>query len=347
LAEEPWERGAAAPAAERCAAFASPEVRAELKDDSPRRQRSAQRGPADALADPHRDEHRERGQRALPRRNVGEIAAEQGRDAIDVAPTSPSPTGSPRSSCPTAPSGPIRRRRRSCSSSATTTTSCRWFRRRGATSTSCRRADAGRALAVRVREQDLLSLEEVVTVHRQRGRGLRLTDRGTLAVGQAADVCVFALDRVGAESPQLVRDLPATASVSSPIRSASATRSSTHRRQRRGTSTGALPGSCSDPRAAVGQLTRLRCGAQRSGVEHVGAAPGPALRRARRVGMPTSAATFRSISGSSRGNASSAFSPTSLRTLVEREPVVGVRDREARPRVRAVVGVDEGSSGCG
>jgi N-acyl-D-amino-acid deacylase len=60
-----------------------------------------------------------------------------------------------------------------------------------------------------VREQELLSLEEVV--HGFTGNVadvFGLSDRGTLAVGQAADVCVFALDSVGAESPQLVRDLP-------------------------------------------------------------------------------------------------------------------------------------------
>jgi N-acyl-D-aspartate/D-glutamate deacylase len=66
-----------------------------------------------------------------------------------------------------------------------------------------------RAIALRVRDQRLLSLEE--TVHGFTGAladAFGITDRGTLAVGQAADVCVFDLERIGAESPELVRDLP-------------------------------------------------------------------------------------------------------------------------------------------
>ena len=66
-----------------------------------------------------------------------------------------------------------------------------------------------RAFALRVRDQGLLSLEE--TVHGFTGAladAFGITDRGTLAVGQAADVVVFDLDTIGAESPELVRDLP-------------------------------------------------------------------------------------------------------------------------------------------
>lgn len=66
-----------------------------------------------------------------------------------------------------------------------------------------------RAIAVRVREQGLLSLEEVV--HGFTGRlaetfGLR--DRGVLSTGRAADVCVFDVATIGASMPQMVTDLP-------------------------------------------------------------------------------------------------------------------------------------------
>jgi N-acyl-D-aspartate/D-glutamate deacylase len=67
-----------------------------------------------------------------------------------------------------------------------------------------------RALALRVREQGLLSLEEVV--HGFTGRVAQvfgLQGRGVLAPGRAADVCVFDLERIGAEMPHMVDDLPA------------------------------------------------------------------------------------------------------------------------------------------
>jgi N-acyl-D-aspartate/D-glutamate deacylase len=67
----------------------------------------------------------------------------------------------------------------------------------------------GRALALRVREQGLLSLEEVV--HGFTGRlaqAFGLEGRGVLAPGLAADVCVFDLEQIGAEMPRMVDDLP-------------------------------------------------------------------------------------------------------------------------------------------
>jgi N-acyl-D-aspartate/D-glutamate deacylase len=67
-----------------------------------------------------------------------------------------------------------------------------------------------RALALRVREQGILSLEEVV--HGFTGRladTFGLTGRGVLAPGMAADVCVFDLEQIGAEMPHMVDDLPA------------------------------------------------------------------------------------------------------------------------------------------
>jgi N-acyl-D-aspartate/D-glutamate deacylase len=67
-----------------------------------------------------------------------------------------------------------------------------------------------RALALRVREEGLLSLEEVV--HGFTGRLAHifgLEGRGVLAAGQAADVCVFDLEEIGAEIPHMVDDLPA------------------------------------------------------------------------------------------------------------------------------------------
>jgi N-acyl-D-aspartate/D-glutamate deacylase len=67
-----------------------------------------------------------------------------------------------------------------------------------------------RALALRVKEQGLLTLEEVV--HGFTGRLAEifgLPDRGVLEVGKAADVCVFDIDTIGASMPQMVDDLPA------------------------------------------------------------------------------------------------------------------------------------------
>jgi N-acyl-D-aspartate/D-glutamate deacylase len=66
-----------------------------------------------------------------------------------------------------------------------------------------------RALALRVREQGLLTLEEVV--HGFTGRVAQvfgLEGRGVLAPGRAADVCVFDLEQIGAEMPHMVDDLP-------------------------------------------------------------------------------------------------------------------------------------------
>jgi N-acyl-D-aspartate/D-glutamate deacylase len=67
-----------------------------------------------------------------------------------------------------------------------------------------------RALALRVREQHLLTLEEVV--HGFTGRLAEifgLTNRGVLETGKAADVCVFDIDTIGASMPHMVDDLPA------------------------------------------------------------------------------------------------------------------------------------------
>ncbi len=67
-----------------------------------------------------------------------------------------------------------------------------------------------RALALRVREQGVLSLEEVV--HGFTGRLAEvfgLEGRGVLAPGMAADICVFDLDEIGAGTPYMVNDLPA------------------------------------------------------------------------------------------------------------------------------------------
>ena len=67
-----------------------------------------------------------------------------------------------------------------------------------------------RALALRVREQGVLSLEEVV--HGFTGRLAEvfgLEGRGVLAPGMAADICVFDLDEIGAGMPYMVNDLPA------------------------------------------------------------------------------------------------------------------------------------------
>ena len=67
-----------------------------------------------------------------------------------------------------------------------------------------------RALALRVREQGVLSLEEVV--HGFTGRLAEvfgLEGRGVLAPGMAADICVFDLEEIGAGMPYMVNDLPA------------------------------------------------------------------------------------------------------------------------------------------
>jgi N-acyl-D-aspartate/D-glutamate deacylase len=67
-----------------------------------------------------------------------------------------------------------------------------------------------RALALRVREQHLLTLEEVV--HGFTGRLAEifgLANRGVLDTGKAADVCVFDIDTIGASMPHMVDDLPA------------------------------------------------------------------------------------------------------------------------------------------
>lgn len=67
-----------------------------------------------------------------------------------------------------------------------------------------------RALALRVREQGVLSLEEVV--HGFTGRLAEvfgLEGRGVLAPGLAADICVFDIDTIGAGMPYMVNDLPA------------------------------------------------------------------------------------------------------------------------------------------
>jgi N-acyl-D-aspartate/D-glutamate deacylase len=67
-----------------------------------------------------------------------------------------------------------------------------------------------RALALRVREQHLLTLEEVV--HGFTGRLAEifgLPNRGLLETGKAADVCVFDIDTIGASMPYMVDDLPA------------------------------------------------------------------------------------------------------------------------------------------
>jgi N-acyl-D-aspartate/D-glutamate deacylase len=67
-----------------------------------------------------------------------------------------------------------------------------------------------RALALRVREQGLLSLEEVVRGFTGRlAETFGLAGRGVLVPGAAADVCVFDLDQIGAEMPHMVDDLPA------------------------------------------------------------------------------------------------------------------------------------------
>jgi N-acyl-D-aspartate/D-glutamate deacylase len=66
-----------------------------------------------------------------------------------------------------------------------------------------------RAIALRVREQGILSLEEVV--HGFTGRLAQvfgIQDRGVLASGMAADLCVFDLSSIGAGMPQMVTDLP-------------------------------------------------------------------------------------------------------------------------------------------
>jgi N-acyl-D-aspartate/D-glutamate deacylase len=66
-----------------------------------------------------------------------------------------------------------------------------------------------RALALRVREQHLLPLEEVV--HGFTGRladVFGLDGRGVLAPGMAADVCVFDIDQIGAGMPHMIDDLP-------------------------------------------------------------------------------------------------------------------------------------------
>jgi N-acyl-D-aspartate/D-glutamate deacylase len=67
-----------------------------------------------------------------------------------------------------------------------------------------------RALALRVREQGVLSLEEVV--HGFTGRLAEvfgLEGRGVLAPGLAADICVFDIETIGASMPYMVNDLPA------------------------------------------------------------------------------------------------------------------------------------------
>ncbi len=67
-----------------------------------------------------------------------------------------------------------------------------------------------RALALRVREQGVLSLEEVV--HGFTGRLAEvfgLERRGVLAPGMAADICVFDINEIGAGMPYMVNDLPA------------------------------------------------------------------------------------------------------------------------------------------
>jgi N-acyl-D-aspartate/D-glutamate deacylase len=66
-----------------------------------------------------------------------------------------------------------------------------------------------RAIALRVREQGLLSLEEVV--HGFTGRLAEvfgIPDRGVLAAGKAADLCVFDPSSIAAGMPQMVTDLP-------------------------------------------------------------------------------------------------------------------------------------------
>jgi N-acyl-D-aspartate/D-glutamate deacylase len=66
-----------------------------------------------------------------------------------------------------------------------------------------------RAIALRVREQGLLSLEEVI--HGFTGRLAEvfgLESRGRLAPGKAADVCIFDIEQIGAEMPHMIDDLP-------------------------------------------------------------------------------------------------------------------------------------------
>ena len=66
-----------------------------------------------------------------------------------------------------------------------------------------------RAIALRVREQGLLSLEEVV--HGFTGRLAEvfgIQNRGVLDPGMAADLCVFDPATIGAGMPQMVTDLP-------------------------------------------------------------------------------------------------------------------------------------------
>ncbi|HEX4862654.1 MAG TPA: amidohydrolase family protein, partial [Acidimicrobiales bacterium] len=66
-----------------------------------------------------------------------------------------------------------------------------------------------RAIALRVREQGLLSLEEVV--HGFTGRVAQvfgIQNRGVLDSGMAADLCVFDLESIGAGMPEMVTDLP-------------------------------------------------------------------------------------------------------------------------------------------
>jgi N-acyl-D-aspartate/D-glutamate deacylase len=67
-----------------------------------------------------------------------------------------------------------------------------------------------RALALRVREQGVLTLEEVV--HGFTGRLAEvfgLDGRGVLAPSMAADICVFDINEIGAGMPYMVNDLPA------------------------------------------------------------------------------------------------------------------------------------------
>jgi N-acyl-D-aspartate/D-glutamate deacylase len=73
----------------------------------------------------------------------------------------------------------------------------------------CNEPIPSRALALRVREQSLLSLEEVVCGFTGRPAGaFGIRDRGVLAIGMAADVCVFDIDKIGAGLPHMVSDLP-------------------------------------------------------------------------------------------------------------------------------------------
>ena len=105
-----------------------------------------------------------------------------------------------------------------------------------------------RALALRVREQGVLTLEEVV--HGFTGRLAEvfgLDRRGVLAPGLAADICVFDVNEIGAGMPYMVNDLPAKRErfVTEPIgitsRSSTAWSSATRERE-----LGLSPVRCSD-----------------------------------------------------------------------------------------------------